>query len=81
MRVCGTLRTRPAGNQLTTANASALDVDANGDVAIEIPAAGVWRYEDATGWQPTDHSQRLAGQHRRQRLRGDRDPGRGRVAL
>ena len=25
-------------------------MDGNGDVAIEIPGFGVWRWEDATGW-------------------------------
>ena len=36
-----------------------MDVNANGDVAAEIPGFGVWRYEDATGWMqltPADAS-------------------------
>ena len=46
--------------QLTTANASQAVVDANGDVAVEIPGFGVWRFEDAGGWKqltPSDASQ------------------------
>jgi hypothetical protein len=38
-------------HQLTTADASAIDADANGDVAASIPGYGLWRFEDATGWQ------------------------------
>ena len=44
----------------TTANASVLDADANGDVVGDFPGAGVYRYEDATGWvqlTPADASQ------------------------
>ena len=48
---CGVSRTRPAGRSSTTANASLVAVDANGDVAAEIAGAGVWRFEDATGWR------------------------------
>ena len=65
--------------QLTTANASELDVDANGDVAIEIPGAGVWRYREREPLDATDRDQRHAAQHRRQRHRGYRDPECGRV--
>jgi hypothetical protein len=38
-------------HQLTSANATAVDADANGDVAAVIPGAGLWRFQDATGWQ------------------------------
>jgi hypothetical protein len=37
--------------QLTTWNASHVAIDSAGDVAAEFPNQGVWRYEDATGWQ------------------------------
>ena len=35
-------------------------MDGRGDVAVEIPGSGVWRYEDATAWPqltPADASQ------------------------
>jgi hypothetical protein len=45
--------------QLTPADASTIDADANGDVVAEIRGFGVWRFEDATGWRqltPADAS-------------------------
>ena len=47
----GVWRHSSAGwRQLTPAGASQAVVDAKGDVAVEIPGAGVWRFEDASGW-------------------------------
>jgi hypothetical protein len=37
--------------QLTPNDCSQVSIDAQGDVAAELPGYGVWRFEDATAWQ------------------------------
>ena len=75
----------PSGGwqQLMSANASLLAVNANGDVAAEFPGYGVYHYTEATeAWLRADDLQRHAAGDRlqRQRLRrlGGGWPGRSR---
>jgi hypothetical protein len=44
-------RSTNAWNQLTSANASLLATDGNGDVAAEFPGYGLWEYQTGSGWK------------------------------